>query len=53
MADRFVWPRRSSWLSALPTGSQHTNFGGGLGEREAERNLPQRESLRHGVLCRP
>ena len=33
--------RGSSWLSALPTGGQHTNFGGGLGEREAERNLPQ------------
>ena len=36
----------SEWQSALPTGGSRwvlANFGGGLGEREAERSLPQRD----------
>ena len=31
----------SRWLSALPTGHKQTDFGGGLGEREAKWSLPQ------------
>ena len=53
----------SKWLSALPTGSNRNralhggvgnacraNFGGGLGERKAERSLPQPRRQRRPAI---